>query len=100
MKLNKEKFKLYRLRSGYTQEELAAKFGISKQAVQRWESGASNPRKSLLPTLANLFNCLQSDFCDIESEEEEETLRAIITKAKSLNLTERNQVLQYLTKNY
>ena len=100
MKLYKDKFKLYRLRAGLTQEELGTKLGIKKQAVQRWEAGLANPSKKYLQILATMFNCLQSDFCDLESEDEEETLRSIVQKSKELNLSERKQVLQYLENNY
>lgn len=38
--------KLYELRraSGMSQEELAEKLGVSRQAVSKWESGATQPR--------------------------------------------------------
>ena len=37
--------KLYELRraSGMSQEELAEKLGVSRQAVSKWESGATQP---------------------------------------------------------
>ena len=48
VKLRKEK--------GLSQEDLAAKIGISRQAVSKWETGASDPSTSNLLTLAKLFN--------------------------------------------
>ncbi len=41
--------------SGYTQEALAEKLGISPQAVSKWETGAGLPEASLLPLLSGLF---------------------------------------------
>ncbi len=47
----------YRLRVGLTQEQLAAKLGVNKMTVYRWESGESFPRKSKLIAMAEIFNC-------------------------------------------
>ena len=45
-----------RHRLGVTQEELASHIGVSKAAVSKWETGASDPSTSNLLTLAKLFN--------------------------------------------
>ena len=49
--------RLSRLRkqSGLTQEELAEKFGISGQAVSKWENDASMPDISILPDLSDVL---------------------------------------------
>ena len=49
--------RLSRLRkqSGFTQEELAEKFGISGQAVSKWENDASMPDISILPDLSDVL---------------------------------------------
>ena len=56
----KENFaiKLRELRkaSGMTQEQLAAEFGVSVQAVSKWENDLSCPDITLLPQLARLFD--------------------------------------------
>ena len=44
-----------RKQHGYSQEELAAKLGLSRQAVSKWESGASDPSTSNLLALARLY---------------------------------------------
>ena len=41
----------FRKERGLTQEELAAKLGVSSQAVSKWENDASCPDISLLPQL-------------------------------------------------
>lgn len=41
----------YRKEKGLTQEEMAAKLGVSSQAVSKWENDASCPDISLLPQL-------------------------------------------------
>lgn len=49
--------RLYRLRRerGVSQEELANVVGVSRQAVQKWESGASRPDMDNLTALADYF---------------------------------------------
>ena len=47
-KLRKEK--------GYSQEELAEKLGLSRQAVSKWERAESSPDTDNLICLAKLYN--------------------------------------------
>lgn len=42
----------YRKERGLTQEELAARLGLSFQAVSKWENAQSLPELSLLPALS------------------------------------------------
>lgn len=44
-----------RRRCGMTQEFVAESLGVSRQAVSKWESGASDPNTSNLLALAKLF---------------------------------------------
>ena len=50
-----EAIKANRLRSQMTQEFVAETIGVSRQAVSKWESGASDPSTSNLIALAKLF---------------------------------------------
>lgn len=45
-----------RKRAGLSQEELANLVGVTRQAVQKWESGASRPDMDNLSALARYFN--------------------------------------------
>ena len=49
--------KQFRMKKGWTQEELAEKVGVSFQAVSKWENERSAPDIMLLPFLADLFQC-------------------------------------------
>lgn len=51
-----EKLQLIRKNKGLTQEELAEKLSVSRQAVAKWESGQVYPDISNLIQLSNIFN--------------------------------------------
>ena len=51
-----EKLQLIRKNKGLTQEELAEKLDVSRQAVAKWESGQAYPDISNLIQISNLFN--------------------------------------------
>lgn len=50
-----DKIILLRRKNGWSQEELAEKMQVSRQAVSKWESGQSAPDLSKLLTLSDLF---------------------------------------------
>ena len=51
-----EKVLKLRKQSGMSQEDLAEKLGVSRQAVSRWEVGAAQPDASNILQLSKLFN--------------------------------------------
>ena len=51
-----EKLQLIRKSQGMTQEDLAEKLDVSRQAVAKWESGQVYPDISNLIQISNLFN--------------------------------------------
>ncbi len=55
MKLG-EKIALLRKKAGLSQEELAARLEISRQAVSRWETGSAQPDLEKVVELARLFS--------------------------------------------
>lgn len=46
----------YRKANGYSQEELAEKIGVSRQAISKWERGESSPDTENLIALSRLYN--------------------------------------------
>lgn len=55
MVLSEKLFKL-RKKSGLSQEQLAEQLNVSRQAISKWESGASIPETEKLITISNYFN--------------------------------------------
>lgn len=50
-----ETIRAHRMARNMTQEFIAGELGVSRQAVSKWESGASEPSTSNLLALARLF---------------------------------------------
>lgn len=50
-----EKILCYRKSAGLSQEELAARVGVSRQAVSKWETGESTPELNKVVLLARAF---------------------------------------------
>ena len=50
-----ERLGALRRAKGMSQEDLAEKMGVSRQAVQKWESGASTPEIENLVRLGDFF---------------------------------------------
>ena len=50
-----ENLRKYRTERGLTQEEAAEVFGVSAQAVSRWETASACPDVELLPAIANYY---------------------------------------------
>ena len=48
--------KEYRIKNNMTQEFVAQKLGVSRQAVSKWENGTSEPSTSNLLAIAKLYN--------------------------------------------
>ena len=54
--------KNHREAKGYTQEFVAEKMGVSRQAVSKWEKGTTEPSTSNLFALAKLFDMSIEEF--------------------------------------
>lgn len=67
--------KALRLQKGITQEHLAEVFGVSPQAISRWENGSSYPDITLLPGLAIFYDTSVDAIVGMDDLRKEETLR-------------------------
>lgn len=67
----------YRKKAGFSQEELAEKIGVSRQAVSKWERSEASPDTDNLVMLAELYGVSLDEMLGLKpakSEESEETL--------------------------
>ena len=53
-----------RTRKGYSQEELAEKVFVTRQAVSRWETGETVPNTETLKLLSGLYDDIKEGFAD------------------------------------
>lgn len=72
MKLNEKLFRC-RKRCGLSQEELAERIGVSRQAVSKWELGTALPELDKLRLLAKEFSVSADWLLDDTQDEPQET---------------------------
>ncbi|MBQ9162593.1 MAG: helix-turn-helix domain-containing protein [Clostridia bacterium] len=63
------KIKQLRYKAGLTQEQLAAKLGISAQSVSKWETAVTMPDITLLPLLASELGVTIDDLFDLTTDQ-------------------------------
>ena len=83
-----------RKRHGFSQEALAEKMGVSRQAVSKWERGESTPDTDTLIELAQLYNVSLDELAGIArttAQENENTEEKV--HAQEENKAEKNQPL-------
>ena len=86
MKLN-EKILILRKKEGWSQEELAFKLDVSRQAVYKWESGDSMPEIEKIKMLAKVFNVSFDYLMDDEVETIEKPTKKVPTYRCNFNTT-------------
>lgn len=80
-----ENLKKLRLKRELTQEQLAEAFGVSPQAVSRWENGATYPDITLLPTIASYFDISIDEIIGFDTTRKEEMIKEILKKNRILH---------------
>ena len=84
-----------RKRNGWSQEELAEKMGVSRQAVSKWESAQTVPDLEKILQLGNLFGVTTDYLLKDELEEEEYDDGAEDTTLRCVTLTQANDFLAW-----
>lgn len=88
--------KLIKLRkkSGMSQEELAEKMGVSRQAVSKWEGAQSIPDLDKILMLANLFSVTTDYLLKDNIDEEEHAKDVQDSISRRVGLNEANEYLE------
>ena len=79
-----------RKKNGWSQEELASKLGISRQAVSKWESSGSIPDLQRILQMSELFG-VTTDYLLKDEIEEERLNEYVETKTDKVRMEEDNQ---------
>ena len=64
----------YRKKSGFSQDELAQKLGVTFQAVSKWENAKAAPDIAFLPRMADIFGCCIDDLFSREVKRRMDTV--------------------------
>ena len=88
--------KIIRLRkkNGWSQEELAEKMNVSRQAVSKWEAAQSTPDLEKILQLGNLFGVTTDYLLKDEMEDEEFTDSMQDTMLRRITLAEANDYME------
>lgn len=85
-----------RLRRGVTQEAMAAHFGITAQAVSKWECGSSVPDISMLPGLSAYFGVSIDELFALSDEVRIERIQNMLWDVRFLNPADVENERQFL----
>ena len=81
--MSSERIYQFRRKSGLSQEQLAEKIGVSRQAISKWESGTSMPEFQKLLALSECFHITLDELVkDRGAEERTEETRSTPKEAK------------------
>ena len=94
MKFNEKLTKL-RKSKGYTQEELAEKIGVSRQAVARWEAGETTPEMAMLIGLCKAFG-VSADYLILDDVETVEDIPIVKEKTEEISEAIRKKKMAHL----
>lgn len=89
--------KIIRLRkkNGWSQEELAEKMQVSRQAVSKWEGAQTAPDLEKVLMLSNLFGVTTDYLLKDEIEDEEFTDENVDTSVRRITLAQANDFLEW-----
>lgn len=90
-----DKIAKLRKKNGWSQEELAEKMNVSRQAVSKWESAQTIPDLGKILQLGNLFGVTTDYLLKDEIEDEEFIGDALDTAVKKVSLAEANSFIAH-----
>ena len=88
--------KQLRLRRGITQEEMAKHFGITAQAVSKWERGAAAPDIGMLPGLSAYFGVTIDELFALSDETRMDRIQNMLWDVRYLNPADVENERQFL----
>lgn len=88
--------KQLRLRRGITQETLAQHFGLTAQAVSKWECGSAAPDIELLPALSAYFGVTIDELFALSDDTRMERIQNMIWDVRYLNPADVENERQFL----
>lgn len=95
--------KTFRKRSGYYQEDLARKLGLTKQAICNWENGRTEPNLEMLYKLSKIFGVTVDELINGEYGEQLKTRNnqeyVFLSEFRNADETTRQMVMRILAYN-
>lgn len=85
-----------RLRRGITQEEMASHFGITAQAVSKWERGTASPDIGMLPGISAYFGVTIDELFALSDDTRMERIQNMIWDVRYLNGADVENARQFL----
>lgn len=86
-----EKLQLLRKTKGWTQEELAQKITVSRQALSKWELGAAIPDTENVLQLSRLF-CVSTDYLLNDQYDSDRDLPAVHSSNQTISAAYQNKI--------
>lgn len=93
-----DKLPKLRKENNLSQEQLADKIGVSRQAVSKWESGSSYPDMDKMIQICSILNCTLEDLLDDGTIKESKTSNTTNNKNNFNNYLQ--DFLTFITKSY
>ena len=84
-----------RKKNGWSQEELASKLGVSRQAVSKWESSGSIPDLQRILQMSELFG-VTTDYLLKDEIEEERQNEYVETKTIKVSMEKKRQNILHI----
>lgn len=88
--------KALRLRRGITQEEMAQHFGVTPQAVSKWERGVATPDIALLPDISAYFGVSIDELFALSDETRMERIQNMLWDVRYLNPADVDATREFL----